>query len=264
MKPAKQSHDFCACLEGLTLPSGVIYGNVSRVSYYYNPEVKKLSIYDKYVKKWRFANPDKYPLIMHYIHAFMRGTEYRPEKVRWCQHKQETRDKLFSAGIRAAEQHKKTTEKIWRAVLPQEKRAQAVFTRYDGSCYSQRAIDGKMYQPSDFGENATVYNEDGITVWNDRGYKLSKNGKVTKQENPFPIHGDENRPLLNAENPNSNFYDNGEKVVTITKRDGMAINQKKVRPEKAANREFKVSRNGEKFTVRETVEGGKSTVKRVD
>lgn len=209
MKPANMTHNFCTYLEGLTLPSGVIYGNVSGVTYYYNPDTKKLSIYDKYASKWRFGNPDKYTKIMHYVHAFMRSADYHPEKVRWCQYKQEQRDKEFRDNKRLNRDLVRKRLRHEREILacgPQEKRPQGATGGYmpSNSVYSQSCVDGKSYS----------FN------WSDISNQ--------PEENPFPVHGDENRPLLKASDPNRNFYENAEgKYVTITKRDGINVNQVK-------------------------------------
>ena len=238
MKPCRQTKDFSVFLEGLTLPSGVIYGNVSGQTYYFRPDERSLTIFDKYKKKWRFAKCDKYPKIMHYVHAFMRSAEYDASiRVRFCQFKQEQRDKDFRAAVRVMAKREKDAERFTRELLPFERKANYHFTPFAGSCYSQRAIDGKMYLPNDAYENSAIMNEEGQYI------------PVGKQDaNPFPVfdmlHDDE-RNMTDAciANRRSNFnkpFEKGQNTCGplqyIPARDGMKINPTKRTTEEASEK----------------------------
>lgn len=234
MKPCRQTKDFSVFLEGLTLPSGVLYGNVSGQTYYYRPDERSLTIYDRYKKKWRFAKPDKHQKIMHYVHAFMRSAEYDASiRVRFCQFKQEQRDKDFRAAVRVMAKREKDAERFTRELLPFERKANYNFTPFAGSCYSQRAIDGKMYLPNDAYENSAVMDDNGQYI------------PVGKQDaNPFPVfdmlHDDE-RNMTDAciANRRSNFnkpFEKGQNTCGplqyMSARDGMKINPTKRTAEK--------------------------------
>lgn len=177
MKPAKQSKDFSVCLNGLVLPSGVIYGNVSGQTYYFRPDERSLTIFDRYKNKWRSANPAKYSEIMKFVRRYERSSEFdKSIRVRFCQFKQEQRDKDFRTAVKVMRKRERDNERFVQELLPYERKANYNYTRYEGSCYSQRAIEGKMYLPNDAYENYAVMDKD-----------TGEYVPVGKQENPFPV-----------------------------------------------------------------------------
>ena len=149
MKPAKQTKDFTVCLHGYVLPTGVVYGNVSGITYYYNHEDMTLTVYDEKRNAWFYKKPEKFPEIMRYVRRYIvnSGEFDATIRVRHCQFKQERRDEIFHAVKKTENVHKRAVSKDWQGVGPQEKRPQGAtgdYLRYPHMT-DQRSVDGRNY-----------------------------------------------------------------------------------------------------------------------
>ena len=267
MRPARQTKDFSVCLNGLVLPSGVIYGNVSGQTYYFRPDERALTIFDRYKNKWRTVNPAKYAEIMKFVRRFERSTEYNPDiRVRFCQFKQEQRDANFRTAVKVMRKREQDNERFVRELLPYERKANYNYTRYAGSCYSQRAIEGKGYMPETAFITVSVMDEE-----------TGEYIPTQKQENPFPVfdmlHDSEKdmSPAVVA-NRRSNFnkpFEKGQNtsgpLAFVPKQDGMKIDPTKRTVEEVSEKNAYLAHHpaGVKFKAPHYTERYKSIVNKM-
>lgn len=260
MRPATQTKDFSVCLNGLVLPSGVIYGNVSGQTYYFRPDERTLTIFDRYKNKWRSANPAKYGEIMKFVRRFERSTEYNPDiRVRFCQFKQEQRDANFRTAVKVMRKRERNNERFVRELLPYERKVNYNYTRYDGSCYSQRAIEGKGYMPETAYITVAVMDEE-----------TGEYIPTQKQENPFPVFDDLHTPdNLYKRNSINKPFEKGQNtsgpLAFVPKKDGMKIDPTKRTVEEVSEKNAYLVHHpaGVKFSAPHYTERYKSIVNKM-
>ena len=97
---------------------------------------------------------------------------------------------------------------------PQAKKAQADFIRFKGSCYSQKAIEGKGYKDLDREEavNDVVCRQNGkIVVVNNRGQRYFANERPYDPNKPFEVGQNTAGPAQFVPNRNSMYVHDTQK-----------------------------------------------------
>ena len=213
MLPVKQTKDWSVSLFGDTLPKYILYGKIAGIVYTCNPFFPcTIKVHDEKRAIWKTCEISRFPkikkIVENYIAAGIEGTH-----IEACQHRQNQKHSEFYRSKRAEAVHAHNLQKDLRAAgLPIEKKPQSNYLPTK-DLYGQSAIDGRGYS-IDYEYN----------LWEDK-------------KNPNPMSCDERdkgyvQPFEMGQGTSGNIDGKYTRSGFETKKDGMKIDQNKLRPER--------------------------------
>lgn len=187
MKPVNQTKGFTITLEGRKVPKFAIYGNVNNVPYIWRNDLESLQVYKK--GKWIRADLTKFPAIAGYIRKFIVSGSFEDKATVVFDKRAAVDAKIQKRLMHEANVGVSRTS----TGSPVAKTNNKAIIRYNGSCYSQSAIDGKFYGIDwNDSKEGSLTREDKKYGWNahavtfhpdERAADVARHGKITEDPN---------------------------------------------------------------------------------